>query len=417
MRLLIVTHSYAPDATPRAFRWAAIAAHWAAQGHAVHVLTTGRGGGPRLAVESGVTVHRNGERVVGTVSRGAAGTPSTGTTPRRPLLKCLYDATWKPLYWPDYAATWYFAARDAARKLMVAERFDAVVTVSHPFTGQLVGLALRQAFPDLRWLADMGDPFSLPGSVAVNNATLYAGLNRRLERRVLARCDGAAVTIEGCRAALAAAFPREAKKLVVIPPLLSLPDAPLPLPAALGEAGTINLVYLGMLYPGIREPGPLLSLFAAMRRAHPALRLHFFGDTQGLIERSGDGVEMHGPVERERVGPIMAAADVLVNIANGTGYQLPSKLVEYVHAGRPILNIAPRPSDTAAEFLAPYPAALSLVCRNTSRDPTVVTKALEFVTRARPVPPATREEFLARYRIAPIAAAYERLLAHASAPC
>jgi hypothetical protein len=414
---LIVTHSYAPDPTPRAFRWAAIAAHWAAQGHTVHVLTTGRRGGPPLAVENGVTVHRIGERAFGALSRGAAREPSGGPAPRRTSLKRLYDATWKRLYWPDYAAIWHSAARNTAGKLVAAEYLGAVVTVSHPFTGQLVGLALRRAFPKLRWLADMGDPFSLPGSVAVNNATLYGGLNRRFERRVLARCDVATVTIEGCRAALAAAFPHEARKLVVVPPLLSLPDAPSSTPAVLGEAGTIHLVYLGMLYPGIREPGPLLALFAAMRRASPALRLHFFGETQALIERPGEGVTLHGPVARERVGPIMAAADVLVNIANGTGFQLPSKLVEYVHAGRPILNVAPRPGDTAAEFLAAYPAALSLVCAGDSLDPDTVTKALAFVARARPVPQPAREEFLARHRIAPIAAAYERLLAPDAAPC
>jgi hypothetical protein len=188
-------------------------------------------------------------------------------------------------------------------------------------------------------------------------------------------------------------------------------------PAALGEPGTINLVYLGMLYPGIREPEPLLTLFAAMRAKNAALRLHFFGETQGLIGRPREGVEVHGPIGRERVGAVMAAADVLVNIANGTGFQLPSKLVEYVHAGQPILNVAPRPDDTAAEFLAPYPAALSLVCAAESPDPGTVAQALEFVARARPVPEAARAEFLARYRIAPIAAAYERLLAPAAAAC
>jgi hypothetical protein len=136
-----------------------------------------------------------------------------------------------------------------------------------------------------------------------------------------------------------------------------------------------------------------------------------------LVERPRDGVEIHGPVGRDQVGAIMAAADVLVNIGNGTGFQLPSKLVEYVHAGRPILNVAPRPGDTAAEFLAPYPAALSLVLAGGAPDSNTVAQALEFVTHARPVPPPAREEFLARYRIAPIAAVYERLLAHAGAPC
>jgi hypothetical protein len=425
VKLLVVTHSYAPDATPRAYRWTAIAAHWAEQGHDVHVVTTGRRGGPSVAVENGVTVHRVGERAFGALHRGAAtATSASGVVPKRSLAKRIYDATWKRLYWPDYAATWYFAARNYVVRLCHVERFDAVVTVSHPFTGQLVGLALRRRFPRLRWIADIGDPFSVPGSVAVNNAALYAVFNRRAEGRVLDRCDAASVTVEGCRVALANAFPRAAHKISVIPPLLSLPEADTAAPARLGEPGKVHLAYLGMLYPGIREPGPLLALFAAMHRKNPSLRLHFFGDVSacaaafaGYAAPPAGAVEVHGPVARREVGAIMAGADVLVNIANGTGFQLPSKLVEYVHAGRLILNVAPNAEDTAAAFLADYPAALSLVVGDTSVDDATVARALAFIAGADPVPPASRVEFLAPYRLEPIAAAYARLLAPAFGSC
>ena len=41
MKLLIVTYSYSPDLTPRAFRWSAVAAQLARRGHQVHVLCSG----------------------------------------------------------------------------------------------------------------------------------------------------------------------------------------------------------------------------------------------------------------------------------------------------------------------------------------------------------------------------------------
>src|SRR3546814_9495015 len=44
VKVLIVTHAYAPDAMPRAFRWTAIAEHWAREGAAVDIVTTGRRG-------------------------------------------------------------------------------------------------------------------------------------------------------------------------------------------------------------------------------------------------------------------------------------------------------------------------------------------------------------------------------------
>ena len=65
MNLLIITHSYAPDRTPRAFRWSAIAEYWVAKGDRIDVVATGRDGDPALVVRNGVNVHRVGEGAMG----------------------------------------------------------------------------------------------------------------------------------------------------------------------------------------------------------------------------------------------------------------------------------------------------------------------------------------------------------------
>jgi hypothetical protein len=50
----------------------------------------------------------------------------------------------------------------------------------------------------------------------------------------------------------------------------------------------------------------------------------------------------------------------LVNIGNATVAQIPSKVVEYVAAGKPILNVVTREDDSTAEFLKRYPLALTV---------------------------------------------------------
>src|ERR1051326_5561586 len=64
MRLLLVSHKYAPELSPRSFRWAAIAEQWARQGHAVDVVCSQVAGLPDNQCLNGVRVHRVGPRLV-----------------------------------------------------------------------------------------------------------------------------------------------------------------------------------------------------------------------------------------------------------------------------------------------------------------------------------------------------------------
>src|SRR5262249_55086558 len=153
----------------------------------------------------------------------------------------------RPLYWPDYAFHWYPAARAKAHALEAAVAYDAVISVSHPFTPHLVGLAGKRRRPARRWVVDVGDPFSLLAEIPLNNRALYGALTRRAEAAVLRAADAVAVTVERCRADYEAAFPESRGKFAVIPPLLSLP--------ARGEARSfafepsgVHLACVGTLY-------------------------------------------------------------------------------------------------------------------------------------------------------------------------
>ena len=386
MRLLIVTYLYAPDRSPRAFRWTALAERWAASGHDVTVIAAGTAATQR---QNGVAVHR----VPGWLRRRAIAGPSGSAPPRRSLLKAVYDRTLRRVMWPDYAFDWYLPTLRRARALGA----DRLVTVSHPFTPHLVGLGLRPK----RWVADIGDPFSFLAETPLNNAAFFAGINHRAEGRVLARADAIAVTVETAREAYAAAFPDSAAKITVVPPLLSLPEpaAANPLPAS-----GAHLVFVGTLYRALRNPAPLLELFRELRRRRPELTLHFFGelhDCRDLFDPLPEGVRLHGAVPREVAAAAMRDATALVNIGNASPHQVPSKLVEYVAAERPIINVAAGPADTSAAFLAGHPALHAA---------SNAAAVLRFLDEAPRVPVDWTRRFLAPYRLDAIARAYELLL-------
>lgn len=428
MNILIITHSYAPDPRPRAFRWTAIAEAWAKKGFRVDVVTTGRRGGETHDQMSGVHIHRVGETLLGRATERSNGGKPTGTADGpaavsarrilRHLAKSLHDLTWKKFYWPDYACLWYRPALREAKRLCRSRDYDGVITVSHPFSGHMVGLGLKRAFPALRWIVDVGDPFSIDSTVASNNPILYRRRNQRAEQAVLANSDAISVTVEGCRKIFSDDFTINADKILVIPPLLSLSPDIAGGSAPFEKNGSIDLVYLGVLYAAIRRPDAVLALFARLHRQLKKIRLHFIGDIQGCDEDFdrypeliGTAVFRHQAVARSRVAAVLASSDALINIGNDTSHQLPSKLVEYVAAGRPILNIVAQENDTSVDFLKTYPRALTIICPDDSPTDAQVQQAIAFLTDTPEMSEACLDEIVERFRLGPISAAYEDLIA------
>lgn len=418
MKLLIVSYSYTPALTPRAFRWSAVAAQMVCRGHDVHVLCAADGPMGRNA--EGVVVYRVSDWLLDGAARVSAGTPAAAATPARggwrSLLRKGVRALWRALYWPDFACGWVIPATRAARALHAEHRYDWIVSVSHPFTGHLVGLLARAHAHGGRWFVDIGDPFHLMDEPAPNNCRLYRWLNRAVEARVVAGADALSVTTESTQHLYATHFGLPAAHFVVVPPLLSLPPAPPPTPRA-AEA-PLRLVFVGTLYRKLRSPRFLLTCLAALQEAQQGrrLELHFYGalndcadELAGCLPAVRDVVVMHGMVGRAEVLQAMVDADVLVNIGNDSESQLASKVIEYMAVGKPILNLVSLARDTSVVALADYPAALTLA-RDEGLPQATVALLRDFVLAPPAVPPAITAAVRESYSAENIAARYAAIL-------
>ena len=106
----------------------------------------------------------------------------------------------------------------------------------------------------------------------------------------------------------------------------------------------------------------------------------------------------------------MRSADILVNIGNTNPYQEPSKLIEYVHAGRPIINIATISNDSSAILLEKYPAVFSILTPITTKNSHQINDLVKFINN----PPVVHEDFtkewLVPFTIEPISGLYEQML-------
>jgi glycosyltransferase involved in cell wall biosynthesis len=431
-KILLVSHWYAPALHPRAFRWSAIAAQWVLQGKRVDAVCSWVPGLAREEVADGVRIFRVGNGILGRLKNRLnrppafrAGSGVVDVEPRRgasvpsSLAAFLSDTVWKKIRWPDYACAWYFPAVREARSLAAGESYDAIVSVSDPFTGHLVGKRLKKEFPELTWLADVGDPFSFQDATPVNNVRLYDRRNVSAEREVFSGANAVVVTNPAAMDEYSARFPESAWKLRVIPPLLSLQPPPPDTAPLFPDDGRLRLVFVGTLYRDVRNPAFLLRLFERLLASplSERLELHFFGDTNdcrdyfaALRADIAGKIRRHGMVDRGMVARAMGEAAALVHIGNSTRYQLPSKVVEYAAAGRPVINIVRVEGDSSVAFFEGHPAVRHVVEGEGMLESGPVSDLVRFIESAYTVPTDVLEDWISPFRVEAVSCAYARLL-------
>jgi glycosyltransferase involved in cell wall biosynthesis len=377
MRYLIISYDFPPKNSPRAFRWGTIARYLAEQGHTVDVITQGKNS--KSEYVKGVNVHQVQEFLLGRFRTAQSGgrvdlSKIEENSPNHAKWKIIlkkyafivarwvYNKIWKNLYWPDFAAMWIPSALSTARKLKRKHNYSAVITVSLPFTGHVIGLKLKKEFPGMFWLADMGDPFSIMKSTQTNNYKLYGDYNHRVEQDVFNLANAISVTTHETKQEYSPWLPPESfDKIKVMPPLFTPTDI---IPKGKKSPDVLKLFYCGTLYKTIRNPSFLLQVFKAMadKKFHgKTLELHIMGDihdTTECFEPYADMMDkqifLHGRKPKEEVNKMMAESDILINICNDTFYQLPSKVVEYAASGKPVLNFARSDKDSSVNFFENY---------------------------------------------------------------
>lgn len=372
MKILVVTAWYAPFIHPRAHRWRAICAQWAQEGHEVHVLTARLEEARESGFLEGVWVHRVGydslkewvyAQVGGLSKRGRVGQLPQKQGLAIRCLEWMYTRIWKGLFFPDDACIWYFPAKRKMRQMLENQSFDAVITVSLPFTGHLLGYQCLRRNPRQKqskpiWLADVGDPFSFQAK-APNNAFLYGKLNQKLEKKILESADVVSVTTAATMAKYKSLLGSQiTEQMSVIPPLFEEPlgDSTIFLPPP--ASGKLRIGYFGALYAPTRTPERFLDILALLRAHYPNIvarvEFHFFGEVNAAFQRDLEAIpeiRLHGLCSRATAWSAMNAMDVLLNLGNTTDFQLPSKVVDYWARGKPIMSISAVENDLFEQFL------------------------------------------------------------------
>jgi hypothetical protein len=243
----------------------------------------------------------------------------------------------------------------AARRAAIAkglDRYAALVTWSQWHSVHLVPLAMDlHGVPRPPWLAHFSDPwvrnsFRTDGPIGLR-------LNRALERRVLASADRVLFTSDETMQLTMGGHPDSWRAKARVLPHAFDPALYPRVPRGTGPRRELILRYLGTFY-GPRSPEPLFRALVNLEARRPdalrGVRVEIIGSVEGEARQTAAArslvpgrVSIVSPVDYLTSLRLMEEADLLLIVDAPARLSpfLPSKLIDYLGARRPIFGITP----------------------------------------------------------------------------
>ena len=231
----------------------------------------------------------------------------------------------------------YFRIAEIIKK---EEIYDVVISIADPHHIHWGCARAKLKYPDRfpkKWIADCGDPFMKNG-----NTKEHLQFFARYEKMFCNECDYITVPIEKAKDAY---YPEFREKIRVIPQGFDFDLN------AVGKTSVNNTVptfaFAGMFYADIRNPRKLLDYLCTVKQD---FRFYVYTRFDTLlvdyVEKMRGKLIVKNLIPRSELIEILKSMDFLVNIKNANSpNQLPSKLIDYGIAGRPILDVDPQSPD------------------------------------------------------------------------
>jgi len=253
-------------------------------------------------------------------------------------------------------ANWARRAEARLAERMTRDPPDVLVSFAQPWVDHRIARRIKRRFPRIPWVAHFSDPWiDSPYFRAASRKEFEA--ERRAERQVMESADAIVFVTGATRTLVMSKYPESIRSRSFVLPHLMQPGlhgdgvvAPSPGP---------RLIYTGSFYPGMREPQAFLTALAGLhaeRLVPPGLTVDFVGfaapEAIQFAERLalGERVRFHGRQTYLESLAWAAAADALLVFdapVPGSVF-MPSKLVDYLNAERPLVGFTPRDGVTAA---------------------------------------------------------------------
>lgn len=322
--ILIVSRSFYPMNSPRSFRTTELVKEFARQGHDVILLTVkNREFHSLFEQEHGVEIRDLGPLTWKgiDISRGSKAAVLVKRVLRR-FLKMLFE-------YPDIELM--FKVKQALKN---EKGYDLLISVATPHPVHWgVAWAWRDRDPIAEtWVADCGDPYMLATLDSFRKLFYF----KYLEKAFCRKSDYITVPIEQAKEGY---YPEFRDKIRVIPQGFQFDDVDINR-ETYSENPVKTFAYAGGLIPGGRDPRELLAYLVKQNKP---FKFILYTKHRNLVEpflqRVNGNIEIRDYIPRKELLRELSRMDFLVNIENSTQLQMPSKLIDYYLAGRPVLSV------------------------------------------------------------------------------
>ena len=398
-RLLLLSYAFPPDNAAAAIRPGQLRDFLPEQGYDCLVLASSREGS------------RSESQSVWRVPAGDE------TAPNR--LASL-GAAWFMRFGAPYddRLPWVPAAIAAASRLIRGGRIAAIYSTSPYLASHLVALRLKAKF-GLPWIADFQDPVC--DNPFRTRQWLYP-YDALIERAIFRRADRLIANTDTVAAVWGKRYPQFTSKISVLWNSFDPRESITPAPAPARRSRV--LAHVGTLY-GERHPEKLLAALERLSVGSSEIRVRLVGPIERrIMQHQGAMLERmrkcglvefdNRLVERDEALRETAAADYLLLLdlnEKNAALQLPSKLLDYVRCGKPILAYTPK--DSPVERILARSGVAYVAIDPLESDVTGDRKLREFLNspiEPHPVSPWFLQSFSAQTQARTVAALLDDLL-------
>lgn len=249
---------------------------------------------------------------------------------------------------------------DRIIRLIRQNDFDEIVTIALPFRIHREGYLVKKRLPYIKWTTISFDPYAYDVSANID----YKKARIREEEKIYKAADKVMFLSQFSNDYSNSKF---CSKITYfeLPNIrrLAFDDT---VSSIAYDDSKINCVYLGNFYLIQRHPKYLLELFDSFHNKNivlyivgnmfdiPDEYIHFW------MKKMGDRLKVSGRVSQQEAINDMLGADVLINVGQHMPNQCPSKVLDYISTGKPILNISKVSYCTSKKILDHYPSAYHL---------------------------------------------------------
>ena len=336
-KILVVTHQYIPHVSPRTTRWKLIVDDLVNRGHEVTVVT----GTNQLDEEKNIIyVGNKSSSSVVTQMREKSNNLSESNFIKSffyKFLKKIYRIIVKTFAWPDYSMFWLFSIYRNRKKINID--YDLIVSVSLPFSSHIAAYILNKKNKK-KWIMDIGDPYTLKKDAPENNKILYGYLNKYYENKFYSLASKIIFTHEDAMSAHIDYFDIDKEKTFIGNPISNFDEELFSRSLEYNyNSFPIKFGYFGVFTKGVRSPKNFMTYFKDTQD----IQFHWYvnDDSKNEISIHSNDFDsiFHSLVNRDEALKLMADSfHCLVSIGNLNTTQLPSKVIEYISTGKPVIH-------------------------------------------------------------------------------